>query len=651
MTESSRLKALEQYEIMESGPEKEFDDITSLAQRLVQVPMAYITFIDQEKVWLKSKIGLDADVVPRDLAFCRKTIELGKTLLIPDLLQDKEFAKNPFVNQVNGIRFYLGVPVKTPEGFSIGTICVADYTPRNVSQEDVEAIEALSRQVMSKLELKKSLRMVSDQKKHFQTLLENLKEIVFQTDVEGKLSYLAPAWKENLGFDPEECLGAPLLDFVCQDDREFCIKKFAPLLNKEKEYCRQETRYRTKDGQLKWVEVYAKPLISPEGQVIGCTGTINDIEEKKVTEENLRLEKEKLDFITSNIGDVVWMTDHPKTNIIFISPSYESVWERKCEELLQNPMSFVEAIHPDDRGRVMASFPLQVTGEYDETYRILTPDGKQKWIHDRAFPIKKGSGGTRVVGIATDITVQKTQEELIKEQQVQIIAAAKLSSLGEMAAGVAHEINNPLTIIMGNTQILKQLCQSSELTNEDVLKMCSKIDSTVGRIAKIVSGLKIFAKDGSKDPFEEINLYDLIVETISFCEARFRNHHVPLEVLDVPKDLVFQCRRVQISQVMLNLLNNSYDAVVNKPSPWVKISVENHPNSVSIIITDSGPGISKDFRNKIMEPFFSTKDVGKGTGLGLSLSKGLVEAHKGELLLDTESKHTKFVIKLPKVHS
>jgi C4-dicarboxylate-specific signal transduction histidine kinase len=298
----------------------------------------------------------------------------------------------------------------------------------------------------------------------------------------------------------------------------------------------------------------------------------------------------------------------------------------------------------------VASFPLQLTGEYDETYRILTPDGKLKWIHDRAFPIRKGGEGTRVVGIASEITLQKKQEELIKEQQVQIIAAAKMSSLGEMAAGVAHEINNPLTIIMGNTQILKQICLANEISNENALAMCAKIDATVLRIAKIVSGLKIFARDGSKDPFEEINLYDLILETISFCEARFKNHQIKLEVVDIPKNLNLQCRRVQISQVLLNLLNNSFDAISKHPAPWVKITVEEELSNILIIVTDSGRGISPEVRHRIMEPFFTTKGVGKGTGLGLSLSKGLIEGHNGELLLDPHSNHTRFIIRLPKKH-
>ncbi len=217
-----------------------------------------------------------------------------------------------------------------------------------------------------------------------------------------------------------------------------------------------------------------------------------------------------------------------------------------------------------------------------------------------------------------------------------------------MAAGVAHEINNPLTIIMGNTQILKQFAKMNELSASDVLNMCSKIDNTVVRIAKIVSGLKTFARDGSKDPFEKINLSKLIEETLSFCEARFKSHQVKMIVEKIDPELELDCRSIQMSQVLLNLLNNAFDAVSSNQNSWVKISVEASANNVILCVEDSGPGIPVAIQDKIMEPFFTTKEVGKGTGLGLSLCKGLIESQNGTLELDTGAAHTKFVLKLPK---
>ena len=242
---------------------------------------------------------------------------------------------------------------------------------------------------------------------------------------------------------------------------------------------------------------------------------------------------------------------------------------------------------------------------------------------------------------------EKTQ--LIHEQNMKLSQAAKLSALGEMAGGVAHEINNPLAIInMLASQVQEILAAESIDRNLAASKM-NKLANTTARIAKIVQGLRTFSRDGSKDQFQTVNVRVLVEETISFCNERLISHGIILECQSIPADLYFEGRSTEISQVLLNLLNNAYDAIQDQKEKWVKISVSDSTDSLEVRVTDSGSGISPDVVKKMYQPFFTTKEIGKGTGLGLSLAIGIVQNHRGKLFLDSENKNTCFVIFLPKV--
>ena len=246
-----------------------------------------------------------------------------------------------------------------------------------------------------------------------------------------------------------------------------------------------------------------------------------------------------------------------------------------------------------------------------------------------------------------EITVEERTRAL-KEAQVTMVQSSKMSALGEMSAGLAHEINNPLTIITGKTASLRRIIQANPVNIGQGLDAIERIEATAHRIAKIITGLRNFSRDGTGDPFEKTALKTVIDDALSFCATRFKSHNVELKIGTVSPDLEIFCRATQIGQVVLNLLNNAHDAVENLPDPWVELEVTSSPDTVEIIITDSGPGIPPAIREKIMQPFFTTKDVGKGTGLGLSISKGIIESHKGSLSIDGECKNTRFIVRLPR---
>lgn len=252
--------------------------------------------------------------------------------------------------------------------------------------------------------------------------------------------------------------------------------------------------------------------------------------------------------------------------------------------------------------------------------------------------------------IVRDVTDRKRAERQLKNTEAKMVENAKLATLGEMAGSIAHEINNPLSII---TNIIPKQIKAlndprvPEDIRKDMIKRIKMNDTAVKRMIKIIRGLKTFARDGSKDPLEMIKVNDLFEDTLEFCKTKLINSNIKLDLI-CQEDLVVNCRPTQLSQVILNLLHNSRDAIENLDDKWIKIETKcNSGENTFITITDSGNGIPIEIQSKMLQPFFTTKEFGKGTGLGLSISKGIVEDHGGKFYIDNDCPNTKFVIELP----
>jgi signal transduction histidine kinase/integral membrane sensor domain MASE1 len=228
--------------------------------------------------------------------------------------------------------------------------------------------------------------------------------------------------------------------------------------------------------------------------------------------------------------------------------------------------------------------------------------------------------------------------------KMQLMNSSKMASLGEMASGVAHEINNPLAIIQGKVKVISMMLEDLEIHHPKLFQEIQKIKLTTDRIEKIVKGLRNFSRASNNDPFESAALQKILTETLDLCSEKFKANGIKLIINEVP-DVSIMCRPSQISQVLINLLNNSSDAIENLKDKWIDISFElKDKKQLSIRITDSGSGISPEHAQKIMEPFFTTKEVRKGTGLGLSIAKSIIDSHQGLLWLDVRHPHTRFVI-------
>lgn len=253
--------------------------------------------------------------------------------------------------------------------------------------------------------------------------------------------------------------------------------------------------------------------------------------------------------------------------------------------------------------------------------------------------------------LVTDITNLKKIENEQKIMYQKLTHNSKMVALGQMAGGIAHEINNPLCIITYNTSMVLDQLKSETFDKKQLISLLLKNQAMNTRIEKIITGLQFFSHERPGDTFIEASLITILEDTTSFCLQKFISKKIDYTQIVEGENFFIECMPVQISQVLLNLLVNAADAIEANNKKWITVKLKDQGDSIEISITDSGSGIENQIADKIMEPFFTTKEVGKGTGLGLSISKGIVEYHNGTIVLDNHSSNTSFLITLPKEHA
>ncbi len=360
---------------------------------------------------------------------------------------------------------------------------------------------------------------------------------------------------------------------------------------------------------------------------------IERTENLRKNEEALKSSEEKFRQMAENISEVFWLTDPAKNEMIYISPAYEKIWQRSCESLYDSPLSFVEAIHPNDRERVVMAFKKQTQGDYDEEYRIVRPDGSIRHIRDRAFPVKNKEGAVyRIVGIAEDVTEERRRDE-------QLHHAQKMEVVGQLTGGVAHDFNNLLAVIRGNAELLVDQIGENNLL--------ASIDRAASQGAELTQRLLAFSRRQKLEP-QAIDLARLVSETEDLLQ---RTIGEPIAVdIDLPDDLwPVRADPSQLESALMNLAINARDAMPRGGT--LSIGCENTRISesdqrltddmragdyVQITVGDTGIGMAEEVLKHAFEPFYTTKGVGEGSGLGLSMVYGFVQQSGGDVIIKSE---------------
>lgn len=271
------------------------------------------------------------------------------------------------------------------------------------------------------------------------------------------------------------------------------------------------------------------------------------------------------------------------------------------------------------------------------------------WVYTTIVPfIGEDGKPTQYLSIRYEITDLKEAQRIILDQQEKLVAASRLSAIGEMAAAITHEINNPLGVILGRVEMLKSMLLDEKLDRDELLRIADTIEVTGQRIAKIIRSMKTMAHHQEEEAAQRVTVSSMLEDALALCQLRFEKHRIEFIKPAVPENLKVNCRSHQIVQVLVNLLNNSFDAISEKAEKWVQIEIQDKSEKVQISLTDSGNGIPPEVQQKMFNPFFSTKSVQYGTGLGLSISLSILQKNGGSLEYDRSCPNTRFVLTLPK---
>lgn len=428
-TEMARLKTLRQYQILDTEPEEAYDNLAQLAAYICGTPISLVNFIDENRQWFKAKIGLDISEMPRSSGFSYLCQEQRNIVVVTDTLADEKLAKNPVVTGYPYIRFYAGVPLITPKGDMLGTLCVIDQVPGQLSQKQIEALIALSRLVIDQLELRRHVIEVSQiteklilheqaahaqseaARTHITNLLESITDGFFALDKKWRFTYFNGQAERLLQKKQHEILGQSIWKVFPEIigttfHREYHraileqvsvkFEEFYPPLN-----C--------------WLQIHAYPAKD------GLSVYFQDITERRKTAEALQESEKRWQLALDGNNDGIWDLNF-KTNKVFFSTRWKEMLGYKGHEISNGWDEWIKRIHPDERDWVLQALQdhfAKKTPFYVCEYRVRCQDGSYKWILDRGQALWDALGDiVRMVSSYTDITDRKQAEEELKRQNL-----------------------------------------------------------------------------------------------------------------------------------------------------------------------------------------------------------------------------------------
>jgi PAS domain S-box-containing protein len=487
--------------------------------------------------------------------------------------------------------------------------------------------------------------IIADRK--FRELIETASDSILQVDAKGTMVLANQTTVAMFGYSEEELLGRNVDMLLPQANQAahanhrdvFMRAGVSRMMGKG-----LDLHGRRKDGSEFSVEIGLSPVESLEGVYV--TAVIRDVTSRKQIEQELANANARVQSVLESTTICVMAVDSTWT-IGYLNGNARTLLNVKGDVLARNLWEAFPGIAPSVREKLLGSMSSREPTEYEAFYEPF-----DLWTIVQAHPWDNGG----ITIFFTDVSAQKRLERELNRER--LMRAQRIESLAHMAGGLAHEISNPLGIIHARASDLLEMAEEGEaLQAKTVATACGSIVKTSNRAMGILEGLRMFARDGVHDPMQSVKGSTLLEQAMELVRPRFEAHGIKLEVV-MPSDSVsIECREVQIRQVLLNLLNNAFDAIDSSADSerWVRVqarvspAVEGDSDTAErflIEVIDGGPGVAPEQRDHLMEAFFTTKPMGGGMGVGLSLSSAIARDHGGKLEMTEIDGHTCFRLSL-----
>jgi diguanylate cyclase (GGDEF)-like protein/PAS domain S-box-containing protein len=402
--------------IMDSPPERAFDDLAQLAAHCCDAPVALVTFLDERRQWFKAEIGIGIREMPIQIAVCAHAISVSEDVfVVPNLALDARFSTFPYVQGGSKLRFYAGALIRAEDGTALGTICVLDTQPRplGLSPDQHRSIAALALMVGDQLSTRRANTLLRESERRYRALIEASASIVWQADPDG--SARSEGSIDRLTTHRGKMEGESWLALVHPEERAAARMKFAEAVRLGQNYLNR-FRLQVSDEFYRWVEVRATPVRNDNGEIVEWIGTSTDIHEAHEAEIALRRSEERYRALTAASAAVVWCAS-PEGKIID-----GWAWEGFSGQTLQQGVAggWVERVHPDDMPGLGALWAHNVArgSVHNADFRILDFSGEYRWVAARAVTIRNGSGEVlEWIGALTDIHDQRLAQIALVESE------------------------------------------------------------------------------------------------------------------------------------------------------------------------------------------------------------------------------------------
>ena len=460
-------------------------------------------------------------------------------------------------------------------------------------------------------------------------VIDTIPAYVWSTLPDGSVDFVNQRLSDSTGLSTDELSNSGWGSIVHTDDLAKYIGQWQAALAAG-EPTESEVRIRTGHRDYRWMLVRSVPLRDGQGKIIKWYGTGIDIEDRKRAEEQLRRSEAYLSEaqLLSHTGSFGWQVS-----------TGEILWSEETYQIFGYADSakpslrlVIDRTHPDDRHRVRQLLEQVSTngGSFDTKHRLLMPDGAVKYLHVVAHAMRDSSGVVEFIGAVTDITPARKADESLRKAQADLAHVNRVTTLGELAASLAHEVSQPITGASINAHASLRYLKHDPPDAEGAAQAASRMIRDVNRAADIISRIRLFFRKGAPTQ-EPVDVNEVIREMIVLLSNEITQHSIAVRTELAANLPVVVGDRVQLQQVLMNLMINSIDAMKNvEGARQLSLTSERSDDGPLLVsVLDTGTGLPTDQADQIFTAFFTTKSY--GTGMGLSISRSIVESHGGRL--------------------